>query len=407
MSGMERIQSEQVTGRKRFDWGIFFIVLCAILIVAMATALGYLIRDRSDAAHLDADALAEAADTIEKYYYFYEDEQEKGLTDNALRGMVAGLGDPYAQYMTAEEYDAMLADDAGDYKGLGISVAEPDENGSVISEVYDGSPAAQAGLIAGDLILTVNGTDVRGMQFDEMLDLFSVDDAVADVLTIVRGEETMEFTVLRGEVHVNRVYSEVLDDGIGYLRITQFYGTVADEFWTAAEAFRAQGIHRLVIDIRDNPGGGLTEVLGVCDHVVPDGAVITTIKSKTESEEVYRAKGTKRIDMDVIVLVNGNSASASELFAGAMQSHQLATIVGTQTYGKGIVQSYFRLRANGGWVKITTDAYYTPSDECIQGVGITPDVIVELPEELRNTPVEMLDRPQDTQLQAALDLLQE
>ena len=402
---MERVQDDRARGGKRFDWSMALIIVCAVTIVLLAAALGYMIRERTGNTSVDNGALTEAANTIEKHYYFYGDEQRDALTDNALRGMVAGLGDPYAAYMTAEEYDEMLAEDAGDYSGLGISVSTPDANGSVIAEVYAGSPAEQAGLIAGDVIVTVNGADVRNMPFDDMLDLFSTDDASPDVLTVVRGGENMEFTVLRGEVHVNRVHSELLNGDVGYLRISQFYGTVADEFWAAAEAFREQGVHRLVIDLRDNPGGGLNEVLAVCDHVVPNGAVITTIKSKTESEEVYRAKGTERIDMDVAVLVNGGSASASELCAGALQAHGLAVVVGTQTYGKGIVQSYFRLRANGGWVKITTDAYYTPSDVCIQDVGITPDVVVDLPEELRNTPIELLPHADDTQLGAALELL--
>ena len=374
--------------------------------VLLSAALGYLVRGCVESKEETAP-ITEAEQTIRSYFYFYDTEKDGELLNNALRGMVAGLGDPYAEYLTAEEYDAMLAEDAGNYQGLGISVTAPDASGSVIAEVYSGSPAAEAGLRAGDVIVNVNGTDVAGMTLDAMLALFSTDGATPDVLTVLRDGETRSFTVSRGDVHVNRVYSEVLDGNVGYLRISQFYGTVASEFWDACERFREQGVHQLVIDIRNNPGGGLTEVLDVCYHVIPSGEIITTIKSKTEAAQVYRSKGADRIDMDVAVLVNGGSASASELFAGAVQSYGLATVVGTQTYGKGIVQSYFRLRSNGGWVKITTDAYYTPSDVCIHGVGITPDVAVDLPEALKGTPIEMLDHADDTQLQAALSLFRD
>ena len=389
------------------DAGLIVIVVCALLVIAMSVGLGYVLHDRiafGDGATFNT--LREMAKNIEKYFYFYEENgnSEEQLIDNALRGMMAGLSDPYASYYTQEEYDALLVEDAGDYKGLGISVAAPDETGSLILDVYAGSPAEAAGVKKGDVVTAVNGKQTGGLSMDAYIALFSEDDTVPDVLSILRGSQRLEITVLRGEVHVERVTYELLDGGVGYIRISEFNGSVVDDFWNAAKTIRSEGVTDLIIDVRDNPGGGLTEVLGVAYHLIPEGQLIATIKSKTEAAEVYKSQGQERIEMRIAVLVNGGSASASELLTGALQDHDIATVVGTQTYGKGIVQSYFRLSGNAGWMKLTTDAYYTPNDVCIHGVGITPDIAVELPEELKSTPIELLDHAADTQLQAALAL---
>ncbi len=391
---------------KKPDIGLLLIVACAVLLILMSMGLGYLIHDRIDAASgASYDTLREMAQNIEKHFYFYDQNgySEEQLIDNALRGMMAGLKDPYAGYYTQEEYDALLTENAGDYSGLGISVANPDETGSQVLDVYTGSPAAAAGMQRGDIITKVNGVAVAGMSMNDYMALFSTDDTVADELELLRGEETILVTVLRGQVHVERVSYEILDGSVGYIYISEFNGSVATDFWNAATAIRSAGITNLIIDLRDNPGGGLTEVLEVANRLIPEGYLISTIKSKTEAAQVYRSQGTERLEMRMAVLVNGGSASASELLTGALQDHDIATVVGTQTYGKGIVQSYFRLKGNAGWMKLTTDAYYTPNDVCIQDVGITPDVVVELPEELQNLPVEMLDHEKDTQLQAALE----
>lgn len=392
---------------KKPDPSLVVIVLCAVAVVALSVGLGYLIRDKAVLAADTYETVREAADTIGRNFYYIDDEKESRLVDNALRGMVAGLEDPYASYLTAEEYDEMLTEDKGEYTGLGISVAEPNDEGSVILSVYDNSPAQEAGLLAGDLIVTVNGTDAGGLSMDAYIALFSEDDAVPDVLVIHRGEEERIVTVLRRAIHVNRVFFEELDGGIGYIRLTEFNGTVASEFWAAATGFRDKGLDKLIIDLRNNPGGGLTEVLAVSDHLIPEGEVISTIRSKSGSEVVYRSEGKEQLTgMELVILVNGNSASASEFLTGAMQDHGLATVIGTQTYGKGIVQSYFRLQSNGGWIKMTTDAYFTPNGVCIQDTGITPDIVVELPEELQNTSLDLLSHDQDTQLQAAIRYLE-
>ncbi len=355
---------------------------------------------------VDLSPLQDLAQTIQSEYYYYDEKELDAdqLVDGAMRGMISELDDPYAQYFTEEEYNDLLTDNSGDYVGIGISILTPDENGAKILSVYAGGPAELAGIQAGDVITAVNGTATANLGLDEVITLFSNDDTVPDEITYVRDGVETTVSVLRAQVHINRVLTDVLEGNIGYIRITEFNGSVASDFIEAATAMQDQGISNLIIDLRDNPGGGLNEVLNVADSLIPEGQTIVSIRSKSGDERVYKSEGTETFSMNLVVLVNGNSASASELLTGALQDYGLATIVGTQTYGKGIVQSFYHISENGGWAKMTSDAYFTPNDVCIQGVGITPDIVVELPEELQDTASELLDQADDTQLKAAINV---
>lgn len=388
------------------DSSTISIIICVIIIAVLSASLVFVINERNAEQVVDVTALQELADVIQSEFYFYDDNELDGeaLVDGAMRGMIDALDDPYAQYFTEEEYNDLLTSNSGDYVGIGISVQTPDETGSTVISVYSGGPADLAGIQPGDVIINVNGTDVADLSMNDFLACFSSEDGVADEITYARDGVETTVSVLRAAVHVNRVTSTIYNDTIGYIHITEFNGSVADDFWSTATALQDQGIKNLIIDLRNNPGGGLSEVLSVADHFVPEGETIVTIKSKSGNERVYTSEGDEQLNMNIAVLVNGNSASASELLTGALKDYGIATIVGTQTFGKGIVQSFFRISENGGWAKMTTDAYYTPSDVCIQGVGITPDIIVELPEELQNTTIELLDPAQDTQLQTAIAL---
>lgn len=364
----------------------------------------FVLGNRKTADALDSAALQELADTIDSQYYFYEDKEldNDKLLDAAMRGMVSKLDDPYAQYFTEEEYQKLLSDNSGDYVGIGISIQAPDDTGAKVINVYSGAPADLAGIQKGDIITNVNGKETAGKSLDEVITFFSEDTTVPDEITYLRDGVATTVSVLRAEVHIVRVTSSVLQGNIGYVHISEFNGSVAADFTSAVDALQQQGIDQLIIDLRDNPGGGLNEVLNVAYQLIPKDKVIVSIRSKSSDEDVYKSQGDKQYSMRIVVLVNGDSASASELLTGALKDYGLATIVGTQTFGKGIVQSYFHLSNNKGWVKMTTDAYYTPSGVCIQGVGITPDIVVDLPEELKDTSVDLLDPAKDTQLQAAI-----
>ena len=359
-------------------------------------------REQTDA--LDTAALEELADTIHSKYYFYEDKEldNDKLLDAAMRGMINELDDPYAQYFTEEEYQKLLSDNAGDYVGIGISIQAPDETGALVLSVYSGAPAEQAGIQKGDIITKINGNSTAGKSLNEVVKFFSEDETLPDELTYLRDGLETTVSVLRAEIHIMRVTSTILSGNIGYLRISEFNGSVATDFQNAIDSFQKQGVKNLIIDLRDNPGGGLNEVLGVAYTMIPKNEVIVSIRSKSGDEDIYKSKGEQQIDMRIVVLVNGNSASASELLTGALKDYGLATIVGTQTFGKGIVQSYFHLSDSNGWAKMTTDAYYTPNGVCIQGIGITPDIVVELPEELKDMSFDTPDLTNDTQLQAAV-----
>ncbi|MDD6888130.1 MAG: S41 family peptidase [bacterium] len=350
--------------------------------------------------------LAQMKETIQRAFFYYDESanSDEKLVDAALRGMLSSIDDDYAQYYTAEQYAEHLKSNSGEYRGIGIVIAAPDETGSRIQRVYAGSPMAAAGAQQGDLVLSINGEPVAELSLDDMLALFHTDET-ADVLLLSRNGETFEVSVVKDIINVPYVEYALLEDGVGYIRLIGFAGHVVQETKDALANLTEQGAEKLVLDLRDNPGGSLDDVLDVADLFLERGQLIVSIRSRIEETETYYAKTDAVWNGPVVVLINENSASASELLSGAMQDHARATVVGTQSFGKGIVQTYFQLPANKGWVKLTTDAYYTPNDICIHGVGITPDVVVELPEEYRGAALESLMREQDTQLAAALDIL--
>lgn len=350
--------------------------------------------------------LAQMKETIQRAFFYYDESanSDEKLVDAALRGMLSSIDDDYAQYYTAEQYAEHLKSNSGEYRGIGIVIAAPDETGSRIQRVYAGSPMAAAGAQQGDLVLSINGEPVAGLSLDDMLALFHTDET-ADVLLLSRNGETFEVSVVKDIINVPYVEYALLEDGVGYIRLIGFAGHVVQETKDALANLTEQGAEKLVLDLRDNPGGSLDDVLDVADLFLERGQLIVSIRSRIEETETYYAKTDAVWNGPVVVLINENSASASELLSGAMQDHARATVVGTQSFGKGIVQTYFQLPANKGWVKLTTDAYYTPNDICIHGVGITPDVVVELPEEYRGAALESLTREQDTQLAAAFDIL--
>lgn len=340
--------------------------------------------------------------------YFYFDErvgETENLTTAALRGMTASLDDPYATYYTKEEYARQIQTDAGEYKGLGIVIYAPDETGSLIAAVYGGSAAENAGIRPGDILTVANGTATAGLSLDEVTALLLMDGS-GNELTLMRDDGTYTVTVSADTVIVPVTEYEMLSDSIGYLHITGFKGHATDETKQAIAALTEQGMTKLVLDLRDDPGGSLPTVLEIADLFLEKGALITSVRSRNGREKNYTCERDPVFTGGMCVLVNESSASASELLTGALKDHGRAYIIGTQTYGKGIVQTTFSLPATEGHVKFTTDAYYTPAGVCIQGEGITPDETVELPDEYAAGDAGLLPREEDTQLAAALSYLE-
>ena len=252
--------------------------------------------------------------------------------------------------------------------------------------------------------MTINGTSCEGLSLQDAVALVKVNDGDVNTIVVRRGEQTITCTVTAREVHTPAVSYKMLDGNIGYIYLSEFHGICVEEMQTALSALREQGMQSLILDIRDNLGGSLSDVCDIADLFLPKDQVITSLRSRNGDEVVYRTD-TDGLDLPIVLLVNGYSASASELLAGALKDHDVAHLIGTKTYGKGIVQSYFYVQDTGGYIKITTQAYYTPSGVCVQEEGITPDEVVELSEEASGYSIRILPYALDTQLQAAVAYL--
>ena len=352
----------------------------------------------------DVMALDEVMKSIDEYYYF-EAPQREQLVKSAANGMVASLNDPYSAYFTDEEYQRYLSSINGAYDGIGVLIGQPTEDGAEILNVYEDTSASEAGLLAGDFIVAVDGTGVSGLTLEEISTLIARGNGEAVKLTIKRGEESFDVDVVSGTVNIKRVEHFLYNHHTGYIRISMFSGNCAEEFREAIKDLTERRMTCLVIDLRNNPGGLLKDVVSIADTLLGE-CTIVTVRSNGGEEEVYTSN-KKGVSVPVAIIVNENSASASEILAAAVQDNEAGIIVGMPTFGKGIVQTTRRLESNGAWLKLTTSAYYTPSGKSINGTGVTPDLEVDLPEEMKSTPIDKLDQEQDAQLWAALDYVRE
>ncbi|OQB23974.1 MAG: putative CtpA-like serine protease [Firmicutes bacterium ADurb.Bin182] len=352
----------------------------------------------------ESSVISEIADRIESDFFGDIPERER-LIHSAAKGMVASLGDPYANYYTDEEYEIYMKKLEGEYSGIGALVSQPDGNGSLVLEVFENGPAEKAGLVPGDIIVRVDGTDVGGKSLEDLSAMIFGEDGTIVILTVQRGEKREELSVKRGIVNAKRVHHALYNEKTGYIRIDMFTGNCAEEFSRAVKDLTERGMRSLVIDIRNNPGGILDDVVSICDTLLGEG-VIVTVKRGAGSEEVFKSDKIG-VSVPIAVLTNGNSASASEILAAAVQDSEAGVIVGTKTYGKGVVQTTMRLDSNKAWLKITTAAYYTPSGRNINGVGVTPDIDVELADGVKSIPLSRLDQKDDAQLWAALDYVRD
>lgn len=331
-------------------------------------------------------------DTLLDGFYF-DDVDRTAAQDSIFKAYVSAYGDKYTVYYTPEEYQEILESTSGTFYGIG-AVCQKNEDGSVlIVEAYQDAPAYQAGLRNGDCVLKADGRDLTGLDLSAAVALIKGEKGTAVELEVRRGEEIFTVRVIRDEVKVQTVQHEMLDNGIGYLRISQFDDVTTNQFKSALNDLKTQGMKSLVIDIRSNPGGLLSSVVDILDEILPDGLIVYT-ENKAGNREEYKGKNSNELDVPLAVLVNENSASASEIFAGAVQDYQKGNIIGKQTYGKGIVQT-IRGLTDGSAVKYTIAKYFTPLGQDIHGKGVTPDQVVELSD----------GSEEDTQLQAAVSYL--
>ena len=328
---------------------------------------------------------------------------EQDLREGAIKGYVEGLGDEYTEYIPADEMKEYTQDIMGNYVGIGIYMIQNTEENTieVLSPIKD-SPAEKAGILAGDIIVGVDGVNYTGDEIDTVANNIKGEEGTTVKIEIRRGEENLTFDIERAKVITNPVLSEKLENNIGYLQITSFDEGTAEDFKNKFNSLKDQEITSLIIDLRNNGGGIVEEALQIIDYIVPKGQEILITVDKDQKEEIEKSKDDVLIDMPIVVLVNEYSASASEIVAGALKDLNEATLVGKTTYGKGVIQQLLSL-SNGAGLKVTVEEYYTPNRTKIDGVGIKPNEEVNLPETV-TSPL-TVTREQDTQLQKAIEIL--
>lgn len=381
-------------------------VLTGVLVVTLAVGGVKFVQQRQYNGVLSDSSHVQKIEYLEKMI----DQEYLGEVDNAemaegiYAGLVYGLGDVYSRYYTADEYAQETASTDGAYAGIGVSIQKNKNGGVQIAECYEGGPGAEAGLQTGDVITAINDTDVTDMELSDVVSLIRENKDNTIVLTVFREneEKSREISVDVTDVELPSVFGEMLDKKTGYIQITQFTGVTPQQYKDMFAELKDKGMERLVIDLRDNPGGLLTSVCDILREILPEGLIVYT-EDKYGNREEENCDGKHQLDMPLAVLVNENSASASEIFAGAVQDHEVGTIVGTTTYGKGVVQELRQL-SDGSAVKLTVSNYYTPNGNSINKVGIKPDVEVKLASELLNK--DEITHEEDNQLQKALDVIE-
>lgn len=333
-------------------------------------------------------------------YYYQEGIDRKILEEGAYRGMVDALGDPYSGYFSAEELNELYQDSLGVYYGIGARVQlDTATTLAQISSVISNTPAEEADLRANDLIYKVDGTETYGMTLQEVVSMIKGEEGTYVHLTLIRDGKEIEKDVVRRKVESPTVESRMYDNGIAYIQITEFDTVTVDQFTEAMAVARGQGMKGLILDLRGNPGGNLLSVVSIAKMLLPEGLIVYT-EDRDGHRVEYKCDGTKELEVPMVVLVDGNSASASEILAGAIKDYGIGTLLGTTTFGKGIVQRPVEL-SDGSAVKLTISSYYTPNGTNIHGIGIEPDVVCEFDSERYYS-----DEKYDNQLESAKELLE-
>lgn len=335
-------------------------------------------------------------EVIDKYYYKDEDIDVEEMTEGMYSGLVDSLGDPYSVYYTAEEWQDLMADTEGIYYGIGAYLQLDTATGLArINGVIADTPAEEAGLRENDIIYQVDGEMIQGLELSEIVSRVKGEEGTTVHLTVVREGETdyLEFDVERRRIESPTVNYEMYDNGVGYIQITEFDEVTTDQFTEALAVIKGSGAKGLILDLRSNPGGSLPVVVDIARSILPKGLIVYT-EDKYGKREEYTCDGKNELDIPMVVLINGNSASASEILAGAIKDYNKGTLIGTTTFGKGIVQRVLPL-TDGTALKLTISSYYTPKGNNIHGIGIDPDIECEFDSEA------YYERDVDNQLECA------
>lgn len=411
MTGTEPVKKKK---SRTFLYGILCGIWISIILYALGSIVGWAVNYKTvsgrtalskedDAEVVDgstASKMMAIENVVDKYYL--EEVDKEALENGIYLGMIESLGDPYSTYYSAEELEEMERDVEGIYYGIGAYVGmDEDTQLPILTGIIEGAPAQDVNLREGDIIYMVDGVSVQGMDTSEVVALIKGEENTTVHLTIVRSGETdyLEVDVTRRQVETPTVNYEMLENNIGYIQITEFDGVTTDQFTEALAVCKGSGMTGLVLDLRSNPGGSLSVVCEIARKILPKGLIVYTEDKYGEREE-FTCNGANELMVPMVVLVNDYSASAAEILAGAIQDHGKGILMGTQTFGKGIVQRIISL-SDGSAVKLTISTYYTPNGRDIHGEGIEPDEVIEFDGEL------YYDKDIDNQLEAAIDYLTE
>lgn len=395
--------------------GSFTMLAICTVVIAAAVKKGYIRPDTDGSIYIqsetydgntgigtEAEQKLNLIDQTLKDFYF-DDIDDSKVLDNIYKAYVNAYGDKYTVYYTADEYAKIQESSNGAYYGIGVVVRKNDDGTILVVEPYDGAPGKEAGMRKNDVIVTVNGESVADQDLNSVVAKIKGDEGTTVNIGIRRdgSDDITELTVTRRKVEIKTVAYEMLDDSVGLITISEFDKVTAQQFKEAYAQLETMGMKGLVIDIRSNPGGLLNVVVDMLDEILPDGLIVYT-EDKYGNRQEYNGSNPDVIDVPLAVLVNGESASASEIFAGAVQDYGAGTIIGTQTFGKGIVQTIRRM-SDGSAIKYTMAKYFTPKGQDIHGHGVTPDIVEELSDEFNN--LTEYDASKDNQLQKAIEVI--
>lgn len=330
---------------------------------------------------------------------YYKDVDNTTLIDGAIKGMFDSLGDPYSSYFTSEEFKKYMEMATGVYEGIGVVVTEDDQGVTYVIAPQKGTPADQAGIKTGDKIIKVDGEDVSTIGSDAVVAKVKGPADTTVNITLLRGEEVIDMQLVRKTIEAKTVESRVIGDK-GYIQISEFTDKTADDFEAQLSELLAQNITGLVIDLRSNPGGGVKEAVEIADRILGETMVVYTV-DKNGNKTEYTSDGEEQLSLPMVALVDGGSASSAEILAGALQDTGAAQLVGTKTFGKGIVQEIISLTDGGGF-KVTNSEYFTPNGNNIHEKGLEPNIVIEATDFMKNN---FFTDEEDVQLQKALQVL--
>ncbi len=393
---------QPVKKKRSFGRGVWTGVLCTLgTVIALLFFGGSLWNKSFGSIDVDETKLAYILSLID--YYFYDDTDDEQLEEGVYKGILEALDDPYSVYYTPEEYEELMIDTTGNYAGIGAVLTKDLSTGEVsVVSVYDGSPAQQAGLQTGDVIISAGDAIAE----EEDLDIFvrSVRGEEGTTVSIVyqRNGEEKTAELVRSQVSVPSVTYRMLSGDIGYIEIADFSQNTKEQFDEAVAELNAQGMKAVVFDLRYNGGGLVDSVTEILDEILPEGTTVY-MEDKRGERTTYRSDAEHAMELPIAVLTSGNTASAAEIFAGAIRDFDYGTLIGTRTFGKGIVQSTIPL-SDGSAIKLTMATYYTPSGECIHEKGIEPDITLEYEAPQDEEPYDIM---RDNQVLKAVEVLQQ